>query len=231
MSDDPRDHLALALDVGDLRAALALAERLHPWFAIAKVGMELYAEAGPAALEALHDKGFRVFADVKLYDIPNTLRRAARVFGRRGVEFLNFPAAVGRESLRAGVEGFAEGARDGGHAVPVALGVTVLTSEPGTDALDERMRVAVDAGCSGVVCAGEDVSRARELGLRAMVPGIRFAGGDAHDQARVDTPDGAIERGADWLVIGRAVTRADDPERAATELTRVVADARSRVAR
>ena len=115
---EARDHLALALDVGGLPTALDLATRLQPWFAIAKVGMELYAEAGPEAIEALQDKGFQVFADLKLYDIPNTLDRAARVLGRRGVTFLNFPAAVGSASLRAGVEGFLEGARDAGRPVP-----------------------------------------------------------------------------------------------------------------
>jgi orotidine-5'-phosphate decarboxylase len=228
MTDHPRDHLALALDVGDLHAALALAERLQPWFGIAKVGMELYAEAGPAALDALRDKGFRVFADVKLYDIPNTLHRAARVYGRRGVEFLNFPAAVGAESLRAGVEGLAEGARDAGHTSPIALAVTVLTSEHDIGARDERMQVARDAGCDGVVCAGSDVDVARALGLRTMVPGIRLAGGEANDQARVDTPDAAIARGADWLVIGRAVTGADDPEAAAREVTRAVSEGLAR---
>jgi len=226
---EPRDqdaceHLALALDVGNLRDAIDMATRLQPWFAIAKVGMELYAEAGPAALEALQDKGFRVFADLKLYDIPNTLRRSARVFGRSGVEFLNFPAAVGLNSLCAGVEGFKEGARDAGHAVPVALGVTVLTSDPDTSALATRMQVARDARCDGVVCAGTDVVHARELGLRTMVPGIRPAGVDANEQARVDTPGDAIARGADWLVIGRSVTGADDPERAAAEVTRQVAE-------
>ncbi len=73
----PRDHLALALDVGDLPTALAAAERVQPWFGIAKVGFELYAEAGPAAFDALRDKGFRIFADLKLHDIPNTVERAA----------------------------------------------------------------------------------------------------------------------------------------------------------
>jgi orotidine-5'-phosphate decarboxylase len=230
ISEAARSRLALALDVGDLPTALALADRLQPWFGIAKVGMELYAEAGPDALDALRDKGFRVFADVKLYDIPNTLERAARVYGRRGVEFLNFPAAVGIDSLRAGVSGFAEGARDAGHASPVALAVTVLTSDPNVDALDERMRIARDAGCGGVVCAGSDVERARTFGLHAMVPGIRLAGSATHDQARVDTPGDAIARGADWLVIGRTVTGADHPERAAEEVTRDVASALARVA-
>jgi len=215
---ESRDHMCLVLDVGGLPSALELATRLQPWFGIAKVGMELYAEAGPEAIEALQDKGFRVFADLKMYDIPNTLHRAARVHGRRGVTFLNFPAVVGSVSLRAGVEGFLEGARDAGHPVPIALGVTVLTSEPDASALEARLDVARDAGCAGVVCAGTDVPLARVRELQTMVPGIRPAGVDANDQARVDTPHDAIARGADWLVIGRAVTAAADPEAAATSI-------------
>lgn len=218
----PRDHLALALDVGDLDAALAIAQRVQPWFAVAKVGFELYAEAGPVAFQALRDKGFLVFADLKLHDIPNTVGRAARVLGRHGVDFLNFHAAGGEAMLRAGVEGLAEGARF--RERPVALAVTVLTSDPNVDAMDARLEVARVAGCDGVVCAGSDVERARALGLRTMVPGIRLAGDDANDQARVDTPRDAIARGADWLVIGRSVTGADDPERAAAEVARAVAE-------
>ena len=107
------------------------------------------------------------------------------------------------------------GARDAGHAPPIALAVTVLTSDPNVEALDERMDVARDAGCDGVVCAGGDVERAHARGLRTMVPGIRLAGDDANDQSRVDTPRDAIARGADWLVIGRSVTGSDDPERSA----------------
>jgi orotidine-5'-phosphate decarboxylase len=214
-----RDHLALALDVGDLAAALAIAEQVQPWFGIAKVGFELYAEAGPDAFRALQDKGFRVFADLKLHDIPNTVNRAARVLGRTGVDFLNFHAAGGEDMVRAGVEGLAEGARDAGLAhAPVSLAVTVLTSDPNVDAMDERLRVAAAAGCDGVVCAGSDVTRARAHALRTMVPGIRPAGAAHDDQARVDTPGDAIARGADWLVIGRAVTRADDPATAAAEV-------------
>jgi orotidine-5'-phosphate decarboxylase len=226
--DGARDHLALALDVGDLETALAVAERVQPWFGVAKVGFELYAEAGPDAFQALRDKGFRVFADLKLHDIPTTVARAARVLGRRGVDFLNFHAAGGEAMLRAGVEGLAEGARDGGHDRPVALAVTVLTSDPDVDALDARIEVARDARCDGVVCAGRDVERARARGLRTMVPGIRLAGDDANDQARVDTPADATARGADWLVIGRSVTAADDAERAATEVARQVEEGLAR---
>ena len=140
MNDEPRDHLALALDVGDLDAAVAVAQRVQPWFGVAKVGFELYAEAGPAAFDALRDKGFRVFADLKLHDIPTTVGRAARALGRRGIDFLNFHAAGGVDMLRAGVEGLADGAREAGHARPLALAVTVLTSDPNVDARDERMR-------------------------------------------------------------------------------------------
>jgi len=219
---DARDHLALALDVGGLDDALRLATRLQPWFGIAKMGMELYAESGPDAIESLQDKGFQVFADLKLYDIPTTLRRTATVLGRRGVAFLNFPAAVGIDSLRAGIDGLHTGAREAGHPEPVALGVTVLTSDPDASTMDARLDVARDAGCAGVVCAGADVPRARSRGLRTMVPGIRPAGARADDQVRVDTPSDAIARGADWLVIGRAVTAAPDPEAAAAAIARDV---------
>ncbi len=223
-TSDPRDHLALALDVGDLDTALAVAQRVQPWFGVAKVGFELYAEAGPAAFQALRHKGFRVFADLKLHDIPTTVGRAARVLGRHGVDFLNFHAAGGEALLRAGVEGLTEGARERGHARPIALAVTVLTSDPNVDAMDTRLDAARASGCDGVVCAGSDVERARARALRTMVPGIRLAGDDANDQARVDTPRDAIARGADWLVVGRSVTGADDPERAAAEVAREVAE-------
>jgi orotidine-5'-phosphate decarboxylase len=201
----PPDRLVLALDVGGLDEALTLARVLAPWFSTVKVGFELYAEAGPTAFDALHDEGFRIFADLKLHDIPNTVARAARVHGRRGVEFLNFHAAGGVDMLRAGVDGFHEGARDAGFAEPVALGVTVLTSDPDPTAFTSRLQSCVDAGCDGVVCAAREAGVARDAGLRSMVPGVRRAGDDANDQARVATPGEAIAGGATWLVIGRTV--------------------------
>jgi orotidine-5'-phosphate decarboxylase len=225
---EPRDHMVLSLDVDNLEDALAMARPLEPWFATVKVGYELYAAAGPEAFEALRDNGFWVFADLKLHDIPTTVGRAARAIGRRGVSFLNFHAAGGVEMLRAGVAGVNEGARDGQWDDPITLAVTVLTSDPDTSALAPRMQMASDAPVDGVVCAGPDVPLAREHGLRTMVPGIRLAGGDVHDHARIDTPGEAIARGADWLVIGRAVTHAEEPEIAAVEFTRAVADALTR---
>jgi orotidine-5'-phosphate decarboxylase len=220
-----RDRLALALDVGGMTEALAIAERVQPWFATAKVGFELYAEAGPEAFDRLHDTGFAVFADLKLHDIPNTVGRAARSLGRRGVEFLNFHASGGVSMLRAAVDGYREGARDSGHPPPVALGVTVLTSDAKTGALEERLDWSRDAGCDGVVCAAGDVAAARARELRTMVPGVRLPGGDAHDQARITTPGDAIAAGADWLVVGRAVTHAEDPEAAAAEICAMVESA------
>jgi orotidine-5'-phosphate decarboxylase len=221
-----RDRLALALDVGDLAAARAIAKRCAPWFATVKVGLELYAESGPDVFTALHDDGFRIFADLKLHDIPTTVHRAARAIGRHGVEFLNLHAAGGVDMLRAGAEGLREGAADAGFAPPIALGVTVLTSDPDADAFAERLMRSHAAGCEGVVCSAHEARAAHEVGLRAMVPGIRLPGDALDDQARVATPDDAVAAGADWLVIGRSVTRARDPAAAAAEITRLVEGAR-----
>jgi orotidine-5'-phosphate decarboxylase len=227
---DVRERLALALDVGGADDAVALARRLEPWFGIAKVGMELYAEAGPDVIDRLHALGLAVFADLKFYDIPNTVERAARVVGRRGVEFLNFPAAGGAAMLEAGVKGLADGARAGGHPAPKALAVTVLTSEPDASAFPARLDAAATAGCNGVVCSAHEITTVKERapGLGTMVPGIRLPGGSHDDQARVATPADAIARGADWLVIGRAVTAATDPEASAGTIARDVADALAR---
>jgi orotidine-5'-phosphate decarboxylase len=214
-----KDHLALAFDVGGLDEALPLARRLAPWFGIAKVGLELFAEAGPEAFDRLHELGFRVFADLKLYDIPTTVERATRVHARNGVDLINFPAVGGVAMLRAAVAGAAEGARDANRPTPVTLAVTVLTSEANTDAFTERLGFARDAGVDGVVCAAAEARRARASGLLPFVPGVRLAGDDANDQSRVATPEAALAAGAEWLVIGRTVTASADPEAAAERVT------------
>jgi orotidine-5'-phosphate decarboxylase len=227
---DPREHLVLALDVGGLAEAEAMAARVGEWFGFVKVGLELYAEAGPAAFPRFRDLGYRVFADLKLHDIPNTVGRAATVLGRHGVDLLNFHTAGGEEMLRAGVDGVRAGALEAGHAPPIALGVTVLTSDPDASAFDARVQVAVAAGCDGVVCSAHEVRAAAAAGMRTMVPGIRPAGTDVDDQARVATPETAIGDGATWLVIGRAVTAAPEPGRAAaavSESVRAALSARS----
>jgi len=218
-----RDRLALALDTDDLVEALRLARLLGPWFGTAKVGLELFSAAGPDAVSALGDLGYRVFVDLKLHDIPSTVGKAARVLGAVGAELLTLHAHGGPVMLRAGVEGLAEGAARAGLEPPVALAVTVLTSDGDAPPhiVPKRIGFAIEAGCGGLVCAAADVHEAKQLAPRmlAVVPGIRPEGVPGHDQARHATPRSAIEAGADLLVIGRAVTASADPVAAATAIT------------
>lgn len=211
-----RSRLALALDFDDSVVAMRWAARLRPYFGISKVGLELFSAAGPSVLAELIDSGWQVFADIKLADIPNTTRRAAKVLGAIGASYLTVHTCAGPATLRAGVEGLAEGAGQAGLAAPVALGVTVLTSElsvaPGVVA--ERAVLAAQAGCGGVVCAAADLPAVKAAApeLMTVVPGIRLPSQATHDQGRAATPGQAMAAGADILVIGRAVTQAEEPE-------------------
>jgi orotidine-5'-phosphate decarboxylase len=220
MADDVRYRLALALDVDDLDAARRTAGALAPWIGVAKVGFELYAAAGPAAVTALRDDGFRVFLDAKLHDIPTTVGRAARVLGRLGVSYLNMHASGGQAMLVAGVEGLAAGAAEAGLDPPVPIAVTVLTSDPDTSAFEARLRVAIASGCRGVVCSVQEIARVHQAapGFVTIVPGVRLAGSDDDDQARVGRPGEVAAAGADLLVVGRTVTAAAQPEDAARRL-------------
>jgi len=217
-----RDHLALALDLDDLVAARRLAKEVRPYFGVAKVGYELFTAAGPDAVQAMLDLDYDVFLDLKLHDIPNTVEKAARVAGAMGASYLTIHAMGGPVMLRAGVDGFLEGAAAAGLDTPIPLAVTVLTSDGDAPPhiLPKRVELAVEAGAKGLICAGTDLPFIRELVPRFMlvVPGTRPAGVSAHDQARVTTPEAALDAGADILVIGRAVTAADDPVKAAEAL-------------
>jgi orotidine-5'-phosphate decarboxylase len=217
-----RDRLALALDVDDLIPALRLARELSPWFGTMKVGLELYSAAGPEAITTLVDLGVDVFCDIKLHDIPTTVGRAARVVGALGARYLTVHTAGGPAMVRAGVEGLREGAAGAEVAEPVALGVTVLTSEPeaSTHLLRQRVTAGLDGGCQGFVCAVPDIPTVRQLAPSSLVvaPGIRPEGAPADDQGRVATPRQAVDAGAGLLVIGRPVTGADDPVAAARAL-------------
>jgi orotidine-5'-phosphate decarboxylase len=202
-------------------AALRLAKRLRPYFRVAKVGLELFSAVGPDAVGTLCELGYDVFVDLKLHDIPNTVNRAARVLAAEGVTYLTLHTAGGLDMVRAGVEGLNLGAAGAGLDPPAALGVTVLTSDTADAAkLAARVDIAVQGGCGGIVCAAADVidARRRAPDLEIVVPGIRLAGGDLHDQARPATPSDALATGADLLVVGRAVTAAPDPEAAAAAI-------------
>ncbi len=217
-----RSRLALALDVDDAVAAQRLAAELRPWFGVAKVGLELFAAAGPEVIPELADRGYEVFVDLKMADIPNTVHRAARVLGALGVSYLTLHAFAGLAVLRAGVEGLHEGAERAGLPAPSALAVTILTSDADAPPhiLSRRVASALEARCDGVVCAGGDVREVKLLGPRllAVVPGVRPEGSPVDDQARRTTPREALAAGADILVIGRAVTAAPDRPAAAAAL-------------
>jgi orotidine-5'-phosphate decarboxylase len=217
-----RDRLVLALDVDDAVEAGRLARELQPWFGVAKVGLELFSATGPSVVQVLIDEGYRVFVDLKMADIPTTVNKAAKVLGALGVSYLTFHAFAGPVVLRAGVEGLSEGAERAGLEPPAALAVTILTSDPDAPPhiLGKRVATAMEAHCAGVVCAARDVREAKQLAPRmlAVVPGIRAAGSAAHDQARRATAADAIAAGADLLVIGRAVTAAEDRASAAAAL-------------
>ncbi|MGD0320498.1 MAG: orotidine-5'-phosphate decarboxylase [Acidimicrobiales bacterium] len=227
--DDPRQRLALALDVDDLVLALRMARRLRPWFGLAKVGLELFTAAGPEVVSALTVEGYRVFLDLKLHDIPTTVRRAARVIGALGVTYTTVHTMGGEEMLRASSQGMAEGAAAAGTVGSSSgvLGVTVLTSDRDAtrEVLEPRAALAAATGCGGVVCAAMDLPAVRKAapGLLTVVAGIRPEGSGTDDQARHSTPALALASGADVLVVGRAVTAAPDPERVASALLDEVA--------
>jgi orotidine-5'-phosphate decarboxylase len=216
-----RDRLAISLDVDDAVAAQRLALELRPWFGVVKIGLELFCAAGPDIVAEMLDDGYKVFLDLKLGDIPTTVNRAARVLGALGVSYLTVHASMGEASLRAGVEGLADGAAKAGLPAPVTLAVTVLTSdaESGPDILATRIDTAVAAGAGGVVCPARAVATVKERapGLVTAVPGTRPAGFDTHDHAHPATPAEAIAAGADLLVVGRAVTAQTDRTRAAAD--------------
>jgi orotidine-5'-phosphate decarboxylase len=227
---DVRDSLCIVLDVDDLVAAERLARDVAPYFSTAKVGLELFCAAGPDVVPTLVDLGYRVFLDLKFYDIPTTVERAARVVGALGATYLNMHAAGGETMLRAGVNGLAAGASKAGVEPPIALAVTILTSEADAPRplFEARVADTIAAGCGGVVCAVSDVADVRRMSpqLVTVVPGLRAAGGDVHDQGRPATPQEALAEGADVLLIGRMVTAAEDPVAAAARLMESLEPAR-----
>jgi orotidine-5'-phosphate decarboxylase len=219
------DRLIVALDFPDARAALALVDRLEgatSWF---KVGLELYIAEGNYLVAELQRRGFSIFLDLKLHDIPNTVASAVRAASRLGVDMLTVHAAGGPEMLAAA----AEGAQAHLHL----LAVTVLTSmdagqleatgvHGSAAAQVERLATMAFAyGIRGFVCSpGEVVNLRNRLGSEPLlvIPGIRPAGAAIGDQRRVATPAAAMAAGASYLVVGRPITKAADPGAAARSI-------------
>ncbi|MCZ8203687.1 orotidine-5'-phosphate decarboxylase [Gemmatimonas sp.] len=227
----------VALDVPDRAGAEAVVRRLGDACGFYKVGLELFSAEGPAIVSWLRGLGKEVFVDLKLHDIPNTVRGAARSVARHGAALLTVHASGGREMIAAAVEGAREGRPDGGCGI---LGVTILTSmdatgvesawgRTGVTVQDEVLRLAglvAEGQGTGIVCSGHEADAVRgkfggRLGL--LIPGIRLPGGEAHDQRRVMTPAAAAEAGARWLILGRAVTAAADPVAAMAEVNQSLA--------
>jgi orotidine-5'-phosphate decarboxylase len=214
-------RVIVALDFADSRGALALVERLDPGMCRLKVGKELFTAAGPALIETLGQRGFSVFLDLKYHDIPSTVAGACKAAAALGAWMINVHALGGRAMMQAAREALA--------AVPKApklIAVTLLTSMGEHDLAELGMRgspaeaalrlarLAGECGLDGVVCSAQEAPLLRrECGAAfcLVTPGIRPAQAGQDDQQRVMTPRAAIANGADYLVVGRPITRAPDP--------------------
>src|SRR5437899_1409427 len=232
----PRDRLAVALDLPTEHEAMKLVDRLGQtcqWF---KVGMELYYAAGNSIVQQLRDRGFNVFLDLKLHDIPNTVAGAVRSATHAGASLLTIHATGGAAMMSAA----AEAASAPGS--PRLLAVTVLTSmdanelagigitaSPAEQVL-RLARLAQASGIDGMVCSAEEVATLRKEtspGTLLVIPGIRPAGSAVEDQKRIATPAQAIAHGASMLVVGRPITRANDPAEAARSILQEIEHAQT----
>jgi len=231
---DPRDRLAIALDLPSAESALAMVDRLDGqcrWF---KVGMELYYTAGASLVRTLRDRGFEVFLDLKLHDIPNTVAGAVRSVTTTGASLLTLHASGGERMMQAAAEAAAA------PGAPRLLAVTVLTSmdaaalnhigitsSPSEQAI-RLARLAQRSGLNGMVCSPQEIALFRaELAPETLLvaPGIRPAGAEAGDQRRIAAPGAAIRDGASLLVVGRPITQAADPAAAAAAILTEIASA------
>ncbi|MCG5495071.1 orotidine-5'-phosphate decarboxylase [Ectothiorhodospira variabilis] len=218
-NSEPR--IIIALDFPDADTALSFVKSLDPAQCRLKVGFELFVAAGPTLIEALQTRGFEVFLDLKFHDIPNTVAGACRTAAALGVWMINVHASGGRRMMEAARE-----ALEGEGKRPLLIAVTVLTSMDDAEleacgigrGVDEQARflagLTQESGLDGVVCSAREAPVLRqELGTEFLkvTPGIRPRGSEAGDQKRIVTPADAIRDGATHLVIGRPITRAQDP--------------------
>ena len=222
-------EIAIAFDVESLDRALVLEAELGEGPELAKVGLRLFTHAGPEVVRVLRARGRRVFLDLKLHDIPNTVHGAAAEAARLGAELITVHALGGPAMIAAAVEGAASVGKETG-----VVAVTLLTSHepdglpPGFQrpfllhrTLAEMLTMAERAGARGIVCSAADLPGIRELHpapFFAVTPGIRPAGLPAHDQRRVTSVREAVRLGSSLIVVGRAITGAEDPHAALEEV-------------
>jgi orotidine-5'-phosphate decarboxylase len=236
---DARSRLIVAIDVPDAATALASAERLADSVGMFKVGLQLFVAEGPSIVRTLRERfpDVDIFLDLKIHDIPNTMRGAIGAARRLGCRFITVHAGSGVEHLRACVE-------EAGDDLGI-LAVTVLTSQDeqackeaghtrsAAELVEMRAQCAAEAGCAGLVCSGQELARVQAVApaLFKVVPGIRPAGSAVGDQKRVMTPAMAIGQGATHLVVGRPIMKADDPAAAARAIVDEIAGARDSAVR
>jgi orotidine-5'-phosphate decarboxylase len=234
-----RDRFIVALDVDSADEALALVKRTSPFVGVYKVGLQLFVKEGPDMIRHLVSEGAGVFLDLKLHDIPNTILAAARQIAGLGVHYFTVHCGNGQRALTTCQTGLAEFCEEAGLKPPVMLGVTVLTSLSDADLhgigmyretgaqVELLAGQAYQAGLRGFVASAREAGALKGLfpDVFIVTPGIRPAGSGLDDQARVMTPAAAIRAGADALVIGRPVTRAEDPARAAESILSEIEDA------
>jgi orotidine-5'-phosphate decarboxylase len=220
-SSSTHSPVIVALDFHDAPAALEFSARLDPAECRVKVGKELFTASGRDLVEKLVARGFQVFLDLKFHDIPNTVAQACKMAAASGVWMVNVHASGGRRMMLAARE-----ALENHSQRPLLIAVTVLTSMEGADLLDVGItvppevqvlrlaRLAHECGLDGVVCSAQEAVQLKsQLGpeFKLVTPGIRLSDSAADDQRRVMTPTAALAAGADYLVIGRPITRAGDP--------------------
>lgn len=218
------NDVIIALDFENQQKTLSFLDRFpageKPYV---KIGMELFYAEGPEIVRQIKARGHRIFLDLKLHDIPNTVKKAMAVLSRLDVDMVNLHAAGTRAMMEAALEGLTR--PDGSR--PLLLAVTQLTSTSGERMRDELLidrpldqvvmayaKNAADAGLDGVVCSPLEAEKVHQVcgeGFLTVTPGIRFAGSDAGDQVRITTPQRARELGSDYIVVGRPITQAEDP--------------------
>ncbi|MBD2597835.1 orotidine-5'-phosphate decarboxylase [Nostoc spongiaeforme FACHB-130] len=221
------DKIIVALDVPDLEGAIALIDKLES-VSFWKVGLELFTSTGPEILEILKSRQKRIFLDLKFHDIPNTVAGACRSAARYGVDLLTIHATAGRDALKAATEAAQTGAAQAGVQPPKLIAITLLTSISARQlAFDlkiplelpefalEMALMAQESGLDGAVCSPQEVAQLRQTcgdEFLFVCPGVRPTWADKGDQKRSLTPSQAILAGANYLVIGRPITAAPDPE-------------------
>lgn len=233
MKEALNQRIMVAFDVEGREDALELAKKLQGSGCWLKVGMELYAYTGPSILHELKEMGFPIFLDLKLHDIPTTVERALRGFVQWGVDMINVHCSGGYDMMARAALAVQEAGSQTGQ-VPKVIGVTVLTSmaehqlrqEIGVERkLPEQVtllaKLAERAGLNGVVASAKeafDIRQNTNADFLIVTPGIRPAWSETHDQVRVLTPHEAIAAGSSYLVVGRPITRAEDPRQALERL-------------